>query len=40
MNQIKFYYFNPVHVFLPFRTFGLMVLQFILALKLNELEQL
>ena len=32
--------FNPVHVFLHFGTFVLMVLQLILALKLSELEQL
>ena len=31
--------FNPVHVFLHFRTFGLMILQLILASKLSELEQ-
>ena len=31
---------NPVHVFLHFGTFGLEVLQLILASKLSELEQL
>ena len=31
--------FNPVHVFLHFGTFGLMVLQLILASKLSELDQ-
>ena len=32
-------YFNPVHVFLYFGTFGLVVLQLILASKSSELEQ-
>ena len=36
IKQIKF---NPVHVFLHFGTFGLKVLQLILASKLSELEQ-
>ena len=31
--------FNPMHIFLHFGTFGLMVLQLILASKLSELEQ-
>ena len=31
--------FNPVHVFLHFGTFGVVVLQLILASKLGELEQ-
>ena len=31
--------FNPVHVFLHFRTFGFNVLQLILSSKLSELEQ-
>ena len=31
--------FKPVHFFLHFRTFGLVVLQLILASKLSELEQ-
>ena len=31
-------YFNPVHVFLHFGTFGLKALQLILASKLSELE--
>ena len=31
--------FNPVHVFLHFKSFGLVVLQLILASKLSELEQ-
>ena len=30
---------NPVHVFLHFKSFGLVVLQLILASKLGELEQ-
>ena len=37
--KIKQINFNPVHVFLHFGTFGLMVLQLILASKLSELEQ-
>ena len=32
--------FNPVHVFLHFKSFGLVVLQLILASKLSEWEQL
>ena len=31
--------FNPKHIFLHFGTFGLMLLQLILASKLSELEQ-
>ena len=31
--------FNPVHVFLNFGTFSLVVLQLILASKLSKLEQ-
>ena len=31
--------FNPVHVFLHFNSFGLVVLKLILASKLGELEQ-
>ena len=31
--------FNPVHVYLHFGTFGVVVLQLILASKLSELEQ-
>ena len=31
--------FKPVHLFLHFGTFGLVVLQLILASKLSELEQ-
>ena len=31
--------FNPVHVFLHFRTFHVVVLQLILASKLGELEE-
>ena len=31
--------FNPVHVFLHFKSFCLVVLKLILALKLSELEQ-
>ena len=31
--------FNPVHVFLHFKSFGLVVLQLILTSKLSELEQ-
>ena len=31
--------FNPVHVFLHLGTFGLMLLQLILASKLSELKQ-
>ena len=37
--KIKQSNFNPVHVFLHFGTFGLMVLQLILASKLSELKQ-
>ena len=37
--KIKQINFNPVHVFLHFWTFGLMVLQLILASKLSQLEQ-
>ena len=37
--KIKQINFDPVHVFLHFGTFGLMVLQLILASKLSELEQ-
>ena len=36
MEQIKIY---PVHVFLHFGTFGINVVQLILASKLSELEQ-
>ena len=31
--------FNPVHVFLHFKSFCMVVLKFILALKLSELQQ-
>ena len=31
--------FNPVHVFLHFKSFCLVVLKLILALKLSELQQ-
>ena len=38
-NQIQKSKFNPVHVFLHFGTFCLVVLQLILASKLSELKQ-